>query len=267
MREELGRAGPIPAILLAGFAPGFEAGITTRERNFRHRERPSDPAVASAYAELDAYAQRFGGWVRVEQVHGARVVESVAGGALPEAGDGVSLGAADGIVLRRGAGEPRARLLTVTVADCVPVFLAWPGGYGVLHAGWRGLAAGILESGLAATGADADAVRVHLGPAIGPCCYEVGPEVPAAVYRSAADRSAAEAAGDLRPGRRDRWRLDLRGALARRARAAGVPETAVTVSGSCTACDLRLHSFRRSGAPVPRELMLAFIGAPAAAEP
>jgi hypothetical protein len=59
------------------------------------------------------------------------------------------------------------------VADCLPVALAGPGGVAMLHCGWRGLAAGIVERGVDEVGAEAAAV----GPGIGPCCYEVGPEV------------------------------------------------------------------------------------------
>ena len=61
----------------------------------------------------------------------------------------------------------------VFVADCLPVALSGPGGAAMLHCGWRGLAAGIVARGAAAVGATDAAI----GPGIGPCCYEVGPEV------------------------------------------------------------------------------------------
>lgn len=71
--------------------------------------------------------------------------------------------------------EPGLPMLKLT-ADCVPIALAREDrpGLAVLHAGWRGLLEGIVESGVAALGA---AQRAAVGPAIGPCCYEVGPEV------------------------------------------------------------------------------------------
>src|SRR5690606_7559315 len=69
----------------------------------------------------------------------------------------------------------------VTVADCVPVFVAHPtGAAALLHAGWRGTAAGILPAAvrlLADRGAAATHLRVHLGPAICGACYEVSPDV------------------------------------------------------------------------------------------
>jgi copper oxidase (laccase) domain-containing protein len=232
-----------------------------------------DPEVDRAYAELEGFARPFGGWVRVRQVHGARVlrvegsVAHVSGATLGE-GDGlvessrwttvpVGHDAAGGLHDRR-IGPPA--LLTVTVADCVPLFLAWPGGVGLLHAGWRGVAAGVLESGLAAASAPAAQVRLHLGPAIGGCCYEVGPEVVHALYdgRGECERGVAE--GALVSGRGDRWLLDLRAALAGRALEAGVSPGAISSSSSCTACDLRFHSFRGSRAATVERVMLAFIG-------
>jgi hypothetical protein len=118
-------------------------------------------------------------------------------------------------------------LLAVTVADCVPVTLVHPEEriVGSLHAGWRGAAAGILETGLAtlkrAWGVDAAGVEVHLGPAICGSCYEVGPEV-----HTALDLPAPSAPTPV----------DLRAVLAHRCLAAGVPGRAVTVSTHCTRC-------------------------------
>ena len=64
--------------------------------------------------------------------------------------------------------------LLVLVADCVPLALASPDRIAMLHCGWRGLEAGIVERGIAAFDG---AVSAAMGPGIGPCCYEVGPEV------------------------------------------------------------------------------------------
>jgi copper oxidase (laccase) domain-containing protein len=116
-------------------------------------------------------------------------------------------------------------LLAVTVADCVPVSLVDPvmRRVGLLHAGWRGTAAGVLERGVAAMGegASARALRVHLGPAICGLCYEVGPEVFAAL-------------GEPAPA--EPTPLDLRAVLARRAVVLGVAPEHVTVSAHCTRC-------------------------------
>jgi YfiH family protein len=119
--------------------------------------------------------------------------------------------------------------MAVTVADCTPVFLAHESGpIGVLHAGWRGTAAGILERGLRELGVPAAEVHVHLGPSICGACYEVGPEVIEAVS-----------------GRRvtEPTLLDVRANLAERAELAGVRH--LSVSPWCTKChNDRLFSHR-----------------------
>jgi YfiH family protein len=127
-------------------------------------------------------------------------------------------------------------LVTVSVADCVPVFLVSPHAHAVaaLHAGWRGTVAGILERGLELlamkSGADVSELRVHLGPAICGVCYEVGPEVFAALGQ-AVPRSPCS--------------LDLRSILTARAMASGVDPSNLTVSSHCTRCtESGLYSHR-----------------------
>lgn len=122
-------------------------------------------------------------------------------------------------------------------ADCLPIALVRTGGdtpaAAVLHAGWRGLLGGIVETGVAALG---ERPRACIGPAIGPCCYEVGPDVAAPF---------AEAFGaDVVRGRS----LDLRSAAERALRAAGVVE--VEHVELCTSCHPeQLFSHRRTGEP------------------
>lgn len=129
-------------------------------------------------------------------------------------------------------------LLTVTVADCVPVYLVHEGGKGValLHAGWRGVAGGVLEKAFATLSARADLApagfRVHLGPAICAACYEVGPEVHQALGLDVPHAPAP---------------VDLRAQLARRAVASGVSEDAVTTSPYCTRCDNERFFSHRAG--------------------
>jgi len=149
------------------------------------------------------------------QVHGTRVV--VEPDAIEEA---------DGIVVR---GE-RAPL--VFTADCLPVAVAGPGGVAMLHAGWRGLAGGVLEAGIARL--DGGATHAVIGPAAGGCCYAVGEEV-------------ADALGLTRS---PSGTVDLRAEAARRLRAAGVAEVADV--GVCTLCDERFFSHRREGAGTGR---------------
>jgi YfiH family protein len=113
--------------------------------------------------------------------------------------------------------------LVVTTADCVPVFIGHPkGAAALLHAGWRGVAGGILEAGvraLKALGCPAGELVVHLGPAICGRCYEVGPDVYAQLMRRATEHAAP---------------VDLRALLADQARIAGVKQ--IDVSGLCTKC-------------------------------
>ena len=94
---------------------------------------------------------------------------------------------ADGHVVRSPGIAP-----LVFVADCLPVALAGPNGVAMVHAGWRGLAGGILAAGAEAVGATSAAV----GPGIGPCCYEVGEEVLGA-FSGLGDGIAADRMLDL----------------------------------------------------------------------
>ena len=111
----------------------------------------------------------------------------------------------------------------VTIADCVPVFLAHPSGAGaVLHSGWRGTVAGITERAIerfAASGFGAAALRLHLGPAICGSCYEVSPDVYAAVTGSTVSIPTP---------------VDLRAVIADRARRLGVRD--IAISEWCTRC-------------------------------
>jgi YfiH family protein len=141
---------------------------------------------------------------------------------------------------------------TVGAADCLPALFALRDGSAVAaaHAGWRGLAAGVLEATLQAlcqgTGAPPADVQVWLGPCIGPQCFEVGGDVLAA-FGVRADQGAA-LGFESRP-RADgspRWLADLAGLAQRRMVAAGVG--AISAAGACTVQeDSRFFSFRRSG--------------------
>jgi YfiH family protein len=128
--------------------------------------------------------------------------------------------------------EPGVPLLALT-ADCVPIAIVSTSGkpsLATVHAGWRGLAGGVVEAGvLALEGLDAAAV---IGPSIGPCCYEVGPEV------------SGQFDSDLTSG----GMLDLWTAAERALRRAGVAN--VERLDLCTHCHPELFfSYRRTGAP------------------
>jgi polyphenol oxidase len=120
-------------------------------------------------------------------------------------------------------------LMSVGVADCVPVSIVDPGRrcVALVHSGWRGTAAGISERAIGEMArlwsSPPDALWLHCGPAICGGCYEVGPEVHAAIHP---DRQPP-------PGRAN---LDVRAAIVERVIAAGVPPEQVTVSAHCTRC-------------------------------
>ncbi|SEL66923.1 conserved hypothetical protein [Pseudoxanthomonas sp. GM95] len=132
-------------------------------------------------------------------------------------------------------------VLAILTADCLPVVFAADDGREVAaaHAGWRGLADGVLEATVAAMATPAARVRAWLGPAAGPQAYEIGQEVFDAF--TVGDPGATEAFVETRPGH---WRVDLY-ALARR-RLAAVGVTDVHGGGLCTISDpQRFYSHRR----------------------
>jgi len=136
---------------------------------------------------------------------------------------------------------------TVLTADCLPVALGANGAVAMVHAGWRGLAAGVLEEGVRALrelDGDGDLVAV-IGPGAGPCCYEVGEEVHAAF-------GGAHGIGSP-PSRR----IDLKAIARDRLLVAGVSE--VRDVAACTICDERFFSYRREGARAGRQGGVAWL--------
>jgi len=168
-------------------------------------------------------------WLR--QVHGIGVIDASAYAGPVEA---------DASFTRR-----KGVVCAVLAADCMPVLLADERGeaVGAAHAGWRGLAAGVIESAAAAIGLPAPRLLAWLGPAIGPRAYEVGEEVRDAFLK--ADARAARAFAAHGPGR---WLLDLYAVARQRLEALGV--TRVSGGGFCTASDAaRFFSYRRDRCP------------------
>lgn len=165
------------------------------------------------------------------QVHGTRVVDP------STAREPVEADAA----CTRNANVPCA----VMTADCLPVLLCddTASVVAAAHAGWRGLAAGVLESTVAAMGVDPATLRVWIGPAIGPDAFECGADVLDAF--SAADADAATAF--VRCGE-DTWRGDLPQLAQRRLVASGLRADHVHLSHLCTVTDpIRFYSYRRDG--------------------
>ncbi len=167
----------------------------------------------------------------LSQVHGTAVVDAASVGAETPAADAA---------VSRAAGTACA----VLTADCLPVLFAARDGsaVGAAHAGWRGLAAGVLENTVTALGTSPAALLAWLGPAISQDAFEVGTEVRDAF--TALDPSAADC---FVPNARGRLQADLYGLARQRLRAAGV--TGIYGGAFCTyADDERFFSYRRSQA-------------------
>jgi hypothetical protein len=165
--------------------------------------------------------------VWLQQVHGIGVVDAESAGAVPRA---------DGAVARTRHG-----VCAVLTADCVPVLLAHRSGaaVGIAHAGWRGLAGGVIEATLARMAVAPEEVIAWLGPAIGPRAYEVGPDVyDAFVTRDPGVSAAFAPRGD------GKFSADLHALVRRRLAAAGV--AGAYGGGQCTYTDAgRFYSYRR----------------------
>lgn len=169
----------------------------------------------------------------LEQVHGTAVADADTAAATPPP-------RADAAVTMQPG-----RVLAIMTADCVPVVMADTQGrvLGVAHAGWRGLAAGVLEATLAALRArlpDAGSWRAWIGPCIGQARFEVGDDV-----RIAFVDTYPETARYFAPGRAPgKWQADLAGLACHRLATLGV--YGVSAAGLCTYDDAELlHSYRR----------------------
>lgn len=161
------------------------------------------------------------------QIHGTRLIHHPGDGSLPEA---------DGHVVAEPGLAPM-----VLAADCLPVALSGPGGLAMVHAGWRGLAGGIVEEAAEAVGATSAAI----GPGIGPCCYEVGGEVLGAF-------------SDLGDGIAKGRMLDLPEVARRKLAQAGVEQ--VESAGLCTSCEEDLFfSHRRDHGRTGRQAGIGWI--------
>ena len=172
--------------------------------------------------------------VSVPQVHGTRIAYAVEANAGERPTE--PLGDADGLVTDR----PNLGLF-LRFADCVPLLAVDPVRrvVGIAHAGWRGSLAGIAGELVRALEERFDSqprnLRLAIGPSIGPCCYEVGPEI----------RSEFCARWDFGPELSrevdGRWHLDLWETNRRQLLAAGVPGEQIVLAGMCTSC--RVHEF------------------------
>jgi len=188
--------------------PNVIAGTTPRSTEFESLGIPGEPC-----------------WLN--QVHGAAVVDAARADNVPDADASLSAEA--------------GRICVVRTADCLPVLICSIDGREVAaaHAGWRGLAAGVIEATVARMAHDAGDLLVWLGPAISQSAFEVGGEV-----RAAFVVQDPGAGGCFVPNERGRWQADLYGLARRRLEAIGVS----SVSGGrfCTFRDKeRFFSYRR----------------------
>lgn len=236
----------IQSPLLAGFPHGF----TTRRGgasagpfeslNLGGQVGDDASRVAENWARLERETGlRF---ARVRQVHGARAVRADAPTPPLEEAD---------VVISRAPGVAAC----VSVADCVPILLADPDGGAVaaVHAGWRGTIARAAAEGVRALAREAGAppsrLLASVGPAIGPCCYEVSPDL-AERFRHALGPET------VRDGARPR--LDLWRANVAVLRAEGVAAERIEVLGRCTSCEREaFFSHRRDAGRTGRQV--AFI--------
>jgi YfiH family protein len=179
--------------------------------------------------------------VRATQVHGVRAVVVTE---APQPGDIVDAGECDAIVTALSEVG-----LVVQTADCVPLLLAAEDAIGAVHAGWRGASAGVVPSAVKAflrIVAKRETVRAWIGPAIGPCCYEVGPEV--------AGRFPPKF---TRPSNGDRFLFDLPGYIRRQLEEAGISPERIMRPGGCTFCGgPKFASYRRDREKAGRMIAL-----------
>jgi YfiH family protein len=186
--------------------------------------------------------QRFGRLHLMRQVHGTTVRRAPWDDTLPEGDAAVT--------------DRAGTMLGIETADCLPVLLVDPRRRAVAaaHAGWRGTAAGVARAALQALvddGTRAEDVVAALGPGIGPCCYEVGPEL--------VPQFGPGGEAFFRAGHGDRLLLDVRAANVRQLRDAGVPEAQIHHVADCTRCEAdQYHSYRREGVGGGR--MISFVG-------
>jgi YfiH family protein len=180
--------------------------------------------------------------VQVKQVHGARAVD------VEEA----ATAEADAIIARAASSRAPAERLAVgvRVADCVPILVGdvETGDVAAIHAGWRGVVAGVVGAGVGMLGGRLGLVAA-IGPCIEACCFEVGPEV-------------AERTGFVVRSDGEKSFVDLRAAVREELRQAGLRDACIDDVPGCTKHTAEFHSFRRDGANSGR--MLAAIATAAA---
>ena len=212
-----------------------------------------DPARVILNRErlLETLGLRLDDLVAPGQVHSAQV-QTVDGGARGRgARSAAALLAATDALATAAPGVP----LLVSVADCMPVLLAGESAGGrpalaLVHAGWRGMAAGVLSAAAAALGKLGRLTTAVVGPSIGPCCFSVSDDVGALLE--------ARYPGVWHDGRADLWAC-----AAQELTAVGLTATEIVAARLCTSCDRRFFSHRRDQGRTGRQAAVAWIESPA----
>jgi YfiH family protein len=239
------------ALLRIDAGPSVAAGFTTRHGGRSRgdlaslnlsRRTDDDASVVEANRSrvLDALGVPASRWVQGEQIHAGEVARI---GPDRATGDSGPVPGVDGLVAAHDG-----IALSVLVADCVPVLIVDPAtpSVGVAHAGWRGLAARIIERTVEAMPGQVG-LAAYIGPSIGPCCFEVGDEV--ADEMTAAFDPSVRIAGGARPY------VDLWRASAIALRRAGVER--VGLAAACTRCEPHRWFSHRAGATGRQALVAA----------
>ena len=220
---------------------GVFAGFTWRGRGDSNNFLPQAAGSAAAWRRL-MDATGAAAMVHGEQVHGSQVA-LLAGGPLRSE---LTVPGVDGLA------TTVARVaVAVRVADCVPILVWAPGVVAAVHGGWRGLATGVLASGvrqLRRAGASPSALHAAVGPAIGPCCYQVGPDV--------AERLSNLPGGSEAIIKRDGAIFaDLPSLAVAGLINLGVPADNISRVDMCTRCNPQLlFSYRRDGQAAGRQV-------------
>ena len=240
---------------IEGIVHGFtdrEGGISTdafESLNLAHRVGDEKATVETNRQKVMAELGRQDAqWVALRQMHGNTIVQinHMAGRSIE----------ADGLWTR----DPMA-FLSVLVADCVPILIADTGAQAVaaVHAGWRGSKmriAGKMIERLKSAGFDLSKLRIAMGPAIGPCCYEIGEDVATEISKGVGEAGDAVRCVD------GRWVADLWALNRSVLIASGIEPQQIESLRTCTSCTPSLYSYRREGETSGRQAGVIALAAP-----